>query len=242
MKALKLTVAHLYPDLLNLYGDSGNIAVFKRRAVQRGIELQVTEYEKDDIINLENIDIIYIGGGSDKEQKFVCEKLSEIKQELKDYAEKGKCILAVCSGYEILGKYYKTETETIAGLEILNITTEYSKNRLIDNVVAECDLTGTTLVGFENHSGRVNIQNHTPLAKILTGNGNNGKDQTEGVVYKNVIGTYIHGPLLPKNPALADFIIKSAIKQKYNEDIELAPIDDTLEIQAHEYCVKRFSK
>lgn len=242
MKELKITVAHLYPDLLNLYGDMGNIAVLRRRAEKRGIEIQICEYGIDDTIDLANTDIIYIGGGSDKEQKTVCEKLSEIKSKLKEYAEGGGCILGVCSGYEILGKYYKTETETVPGLEILDICTEYGKSRLIDNIIINCPLTGSTIVGFENHSGRVAIGNCTPLGTVLTGNGNNGSDKTEGVVYKNIIATYIHGPLLPKNPDVADHLIKAAIKQRYGKDIELAPLDDTIENQAHQYCVNRFSK
>lgn len=239
---MKITVAHLYPDLLNLYGDNGNIAVLRRRAEMRGIEVQICEYGLEDTIDFDNTDIIYIGGGSDKEQKTVCEKLVEMKAGLKEYAEAGGCILAVCSGYEILGKYYKTETETIPGPEILDISTEYNKKRLIDNIIIESPLTGSTIVGFENHSGRVSVGNHTPLGTVVAGSGNNGNDKTEGVVYKNIIATYIHGPLLPKNPAVADHLIKAAIKQRYGEEIDLAPIDDTLEAQAHEYCIERFSK
>lgn len=237
---MKLTIAHLYPDLLNLYGDRGNILTLCRRMEERGIEAQVTEYGINDEIDLEGTDIIYLGGGSDREQKTVCEKLCHIKSALKEYAEKGGCILAVCGGNELLGKYYKTENETIPALEILDIYTEYSSQRLIGNIIMDSELTGSTVVGFENHSGRMYTGSYTPLGTVRTGGGSNGEDKKEGVVYKNTIATYLHGPLLPKNPKLADHIIKCALKQRYNEDIELSPIDDSMEMAAHEYCVERF--
>lgn len=237
---LKINIAHLYPDLLNLYGDRGNIITLRRRLKKRGIEALVHEYELKDEIDLADTDIIFIGGGSDREQQLVCERLREMKNSLGDYAENGGCILAVCGGYQLLGNYYKLENETIPGLEILDIYTEQKQGRLIGNIVLDSALIGSTVVGFENHGGRTYTGNYEPLGTVRFGSGNNDEDKKEGVVYKNVIGTYLHGPLLPKNPKLADHIIKCAIKQRYDKDITLSPIDDEIETAAHEYCVERF--
>lgn len=237
---MDITIAHLYPDLLNLYGDKGNIITLRHRMEQRGIEVQVKEYELDDEIDFDNTDILFIGGGSDREQLLVCNKLREYKQQITQYAEGGGCILAVCGGYQLLGKYYKLENETIPGIELLDIYTEQKQGRLIGNIVLQSDFINSTIVGFENHGGRTYIGDHTPLGKAIYGNGNNGEDMYEGVVYKNVIGTYLHGPLLPKNPKLADYIIKCALDKKYNTHIQLSAIDDEIEQTAHEYIVKRF--
>ena len=237
---MKITIANLYPDLLNLYGDRGNIAVLCRRMEQRGIEAVVREYSIGETIDFDSADIIYLGGGSDKEQKTVCGELKKFSSEFKAYVEKGGCVLAVCGGNELLGEYYKTDSETVSALGILDIRTEYSDKRFIDNVIVESAFTGSTIVGFENHNGRMYTGDYEPLGTVRVGSGNNGEDSKEGFVYKNVTGTYLHGPLLPKNPALADRIIKSALKQRYNEDITLADIDDTFEMQAHNYCLERF--
>lgn len=238
---MKINIAHLYPDLLNLYGDRGNIATLKYRLEKRGIEANVTEYGIDDKIDFAKTDIIYIGGGSEKEQKLVCQELLPVKDSLKEFAENGGSILAVCSGYEILGKYYETESEKIPCLEILDIYTKYIGQRLIGNIIIDSELINSTIVGFENHAGKVFAGNHTPLGTVRSGYGGNGEDKKEGVVYKNVIATHMHGPLLPKNPMLADHIIKNALKKKYNEDIELCTLDDTLENQSHTYCIENFS-
>jgi len=147
--------------------------------------------------------------------------------------------VAVMGGFEVLGKFYKTESATVEGAGVLDITTQYVSNKSVGNVVIKSDIIGTTIVGFENHSGRVDIGAHTPLGKVLAGFGHDGKG-TEGVIYKNVIATYLHGPLLPKNPVLADYILAKAIEKRYGET-ELAPLDDTLEIAAHDYAVGRFA-
>ena len=149
-------------------------------------------------------------------------------------------LLAVCGGYQLLGSYYKLKDETIEGLEILNIQTEIGDSRLIGDVVIENEEFGT-IVGFENHGGRTFINDHTPLGKVLHGFGNNGKDGVEGVVYKNVIATYLHGSLLPKNPVLCDHIIQLMLEQR-GLPTELAPLDDTAENDAHKYIVNRFVK
>lgn len=239
---MEITIAHLYPDLLNLYGDKGNITTLKRRLESRNITAHIKEYELGDEIDFEKTDIIFIGGGSDREQKLVCERLCEFKDKLTAYAENGGVIVAVCGGYQLLGKYYKLNSETINGVGLLDIYTEQGKNRLIGNIVLESELIGGTIVGFENHGGRTYIGKHRPLGKVIYGYGNNENDLCEGVIYKNVIATYLHGPLLPKNPKLADYILNCALKKKYPEAEKLSAIDDTYEELAHNYILNRFRK
>lgn len=237
---MEISIAHLYPDLLNLYGDRGNIITLKRRLESRGISAKITEYELNGKIDFLNTDIIFIGGGSDREQLLVCKRLCEMKNDIRSYAEDGGSILAVCGGYQLLGNYYKMNDEKIEGIGLLDIYTEQGKGRLIGNIVLESELTGSTVVGFENHGGRTYIGNHTPLGKVVYGHGNIDDKGYEGVVYKNVIATYLHGPLLPKNPKLADYILKCALDKKYGKS-ELCGLDDTEENMAHDYIVKRFS-
>ena len=237
---MEISIAHLYPDLLNLYGDRGNIITLKRRLEERGISAKITEYELNDKIDFSSTDIIFVGGGSDREQLLVCKRLCEMKDDIKGYARDGGSILAVCGGYQLLGRYYKINNEEIPGTGLLDIYTEQGKNRLIGNIVLESELINSTIVGFENHGGRTYIGNHTPLGKVVYGNGNNDSRDFEGVVYKNVIATYLHGPLLPKNPRLADFILKRALDRKYGIT-ELEKLDDSVENTAHSYITKRFS-
>ncbi|MBQ7902022.1 MAG: glutamine amidotransferase, partial [Clostridia bacterium] len=173
---MKITIAHLYPDLLNLYGDKGNIITLQHRMEQRGIETQVKQYELNDDIDFENTDILFLGGGSDREQQLVCERLRQFKKQIKQYAEDNGCILAVCGGYQLLGNYYKLMDETIPGIELLDIYTEQKEGRLIGNIVLESELINSTIVGFENHGGRTYIGSHTPLGKAVYGSGNNGDD------------------------------------------------------------------
>ncbi len=235
---MKLRIAHLYPDLLNLYGDIGNITTIRKRCEWRDIQTQVDSIYGNEKITFTDYDLVFLGGGSDREQLLVRDKLISMKKEISAYVENGGVLVAVCGGYQLLGSYYKLEKETIQGLEILDIQTEVGDTRLISNVVLENEQFGT-IVGFENHGGRTNINNHTPLGKVLYGNGNNGKDGYEGVVYKNVIATYLHGSLLPKNPILSDHIIKMMLEQR-GLPSELKPLDDSIENEAHKYIVDRF--
>ena len=235
---MKLRIAHLYPDLLNLYGDIGNITTIRKRCEWRDIQTQVDSIYGNEKITFTDYDLVFLGGGSDREQLLVRDKLISMKKEISAYVENGGVLVAVCGGYQLLGSYYKLEKETIQGLEILDIQTEVGDTRLISNVVLENEQFGT-IVGFENHGGRTNINNHTPLGKVLYGNGNNGKDGYEGVVYKNVIATYLHGSLLPKNPVLSDHIIKMMLEQR-GLPSELKPLDDSIENEAHKYIVDRF--
>lgn len=240
---MKIKILHLYPDLLNLYGDKGNIACLEKRLSWRGIDAEVISYTCDDTaFDLSDIDIVFIGGGSDREQKIVCHRLLEHKKQLQDYVEDNGVLVAVCGGYQLLGKYYKLEDETIDGLEILDIYTEQGKGRLIGNIVLESDFVSQKIVGFENHGGRTYIGKHTPLGKTLYGNGNADNAGAEGVVYKNVVATYLHGPLFPKNPQLCDYVLTNALKRKYPDFKGFSALDDDLENIANGYIVNRFLK
>ena len=238
---MKLTIGHLYPDLLNLYGDRGNIQCFRKRLNWRGIEAEVIPVLSGDNIDFSKLDIVLLGGGSDREQELVCGYLKEIRKDFKEYVEDNGVVLAVCGGYQLLGKYYKTDKKMIEGLGILDITTAWEPERLIRNIILNSPLFDTPVVGFENHGGRTYIGDHTPFGKVFFGLGNTGKSGYEGVVYKNVIATYLHGPLLPKNPQVCDYLLERALKRKYGEEITLAPLSDDLEKKANRYIVDRYS-
>lgn len=238
---MKIKILHLYPDLLNLYGDKGNIECMRKRLMWRGIDAEVVSYTCDDSgFDLSDVDIVFIGGGSDREQKIVCERLLEHKKAIKAYVEDNGTLVAVCGGYQLLGKYYKLADETIKGLEILDIYTDQGKKRLIGNIVLQSDIINQPIVGFENHGGRTYIGNHKPLGKVVYGNGNDDNSGYEGVVYKNVVATYLHGPLFPKNPQLCDYVLTNAIKRKNPKFDGLLPLKDALENKANEYIVGRF--
>lgn len=240
---MKIKILHMYPDLLNLYGDKGNIECLKKRLEWRGIEAEAVSFTCEDTdFDLSDVDIVFIGGGSDREQKIVCHRLLEHKDAIKAYVEDNGALVAVCGGYQLLGRYYKLEDEVIEGLKILDIYTEQGDKRLIGNIVLQSDFLGQKIVGFENHGGRTYIGGHTPLGKVVYGNGNDDNSGYEGVVYKNVVATYLHGPLLPKNPKLCDYILENAIGRRYPEFEGLKPLDDELENTANEYIVKRFEK
>lgn len=237
---MKLKIGHLYPDLLNLYGDRGNIRCLMKRCEWRGIEVETVEYHLEDKINFEELDIVLLGGGSDREQRLVGNHLKEICGEFKKYVENLGVVLAICGGYQLLGKYYQIGEEKIEGLDILDLYTKQGEDRLIGNVVIKSELFDLPIVGFENHGGRTYIgEKNKPLGKVLSGNGNNGDDLGEGIHYKNVFGTYLHGPLLPKNPHLSDFLIEKALSRKY-EEVSLTPLKDKEELSANQYIIDRF--
>lgn len=222
-----LTIVHLFPDLLNLYGDVGNILVLKKRCKLRNINVNIVKYEINDEIDLSDSDIVLLGGGSDREQKIVCEKLLECKEKLINYRDSEGVMLAVCGGFQLLGNYYNINGEKIEGLGLCDFYTESEDGRLIGNICL--DTLFGPVVGFENHGGRTYLgENAVPLGNVIRGNGNNGKDKTEGVIYKNIFGTYLHGPLLPNNPEFADMLIKKAIARKYNDETPLEPLNDEL--------------
>lgn len=239
---MKITIGHLYPDLLNLYGDRGNIQCLMKRCQWRGIEAETIAFEINDTIDFSKLDIVLLGGGSDREQMLVCSKLREIRQDFKEYVEQDGVVIAICGGYQLLGNYYDTDQGKIEGLKLIDMYTEQGEGRLISNIVLQSDLFDMPIVGFENHGGRTYIKNNKPLGKVLYGSGNDGKSGYEGIVYKNVIGTYLHGPLLPKNPQLADWLIQHALERKYGKKVTLEPLDDNQEKEANAYVYHRFVK
>lgn len=237
----KLNVCHMYPDLLNLYGDRGNIIAFSRRCQWREIELELFQVNIGDKVDFNKMDFVFLGGGSDREQNLMAADLMERSGNLQEAIEAGVVVLAICGGYQLLGKYYKTLTgEVIPGLGILDLFTEGGNTRLIGNVAMEVQLGGVTkrVTGFENHSGRTRLGNLEPLGRVLFGHGNNGEDKMEGARHKNVICTYMHGPFLPKNHFITDYLISCAIKRKYNDFI-LEPLDDSLEESANNVMLGR---
>ncbi len=243
-EAICLTIGHLFPDLLNLYGDRGNLLALKNRLIWRGMEAEVVEITKDDPVELAKMDIVFLGGGSDREQRLVCERLRTMRQDFRSYVDEDGVLAAVCGGYQLLGSYYQLGEEKIPGLELLDIYTKTGEGRLIGNVVLESNFTGKKemVVGFENHGGRTFTGEYEPFGSVICGYGNNAEDHKEGVLYRNVLGTYLHGPLLPKNPTIADELLRRALARKYGRAIALEPLDDTLEQEAHDYAVKRFSQ
>ena len=239
---MKITIGHLYPDLLNLYGDRGNIQCLKKRCEWRGIRAEVKEFRSGDKVDFQDLDIVLLGGGSDREQMIVCNKLKEIREDFKEYVESDGVVIAVCGGYQLLGKYYKTDAGMIEGLNLVDIYTEQEEGRLIDNIVLDSELVDMPVVGFEKHGGRTYLNGNKPFGKVLYGAGNDGKSGYEGVVYKNVIGTYLHGPLLPKNPQVSDYLIRKALERKYGGEVILTPLDDSQEKEANDYIYHRFVK
>ncbi|MGL5414086.1 MAG: type 1 glutamine amidotransferase [Clostridium sp.] len=241
---MEINISHLYPDLLNVYGDVGNILILKQRAERRGIKVNIINTSLNDTFNPEEFDIVFFGGGQDYEQSIVSEDLKTAKREgLQKYVEDGKLLLAICGGYQLLGNYYRAPNgEKLEGLKILDIYTEGGDTRFIGNTVIYNEEFDQTYVGFENHSGRTFINDLKPLGKCIEGHGNNGEDGYEGCVYKNTFCTYFHGSLLSKNPELADRFLTLALEKKYNKEIFLEPLDDTLELKAKEYIINRFKE
>lgn len=237
-KDLKISIAHLYPKLLNLYGDMGNVITLIKRCQWRGISV---EFENIDIgDSIKSHDLYFIGGGQDKQQEEVAQELYSHKSELTAQRDDGAVFLGICGGYQLFGHYYQPhDKEKLVGLSLMDAYTVAGKKRFIGNVTVKTDfLTPNTLVGFENHSGLTYLQGETkPLGVVSVGNGNNGKDGFEGGRYKNVFGTYLHGSLLPKNPHLADYLITLALEKRYGEKIELSKLDDSMEYAAHESVV-----
>lgn len=239
---LKITIAHLYPELLNIYGDWGNVLTLKRRCEYRNIDCEIVQINIGDVIDPLKYDIYFIGGGQDKQQIEVSEEMQKQKENLVKAANDGRVFLAICGGYQLLGKYYQPHNaEKLIGIGILDAYTVAGDTRFIGNVTAEVDfLTPKTLVGFENHSGLTYLEEGTtPIAKIVVGNGNNSKDGGEGARKNNVFGTYLHGSVLPKNPHFADYLIQTALSVKYGEEIELQKLDDSIEMNTHNDLINK---
>lgn len=257
---LRLTLGHLYPDQLNLYGDRGNILTLRQRCLRRGIELRIVGLGIGDALAPDEYDMLFIGGGQDKEQAPVAQDLHDTKGiGLWAAIEDDMPVLAVCGGYQLLAHYYRpAKGPDMRGLGVFDAWTIHKGSqvpRCIGDVAISWN--GSTLVGFENHGGRTYLGTAKPLGKVLKGHGNNSEDHTEGAIYRNAYGTYLHGSLLPKNPHLADHLIALALRRTYdliglpNENSNrskpssesgtaiLKPLDDILEWEAHASLLER---
>lgn len=251
-----LTIGWLYPELMSTYGDRGNIISLTKRCEWRGIEvkiLPISHATKDEQIT--TIDLLFGGGAQDREQEMVMEDLKKKGRIIRFLIEKGLPALFVCGAPQLMGKYYEPAVgKRIQGLGIFDMVSKHPGEdvaRLTGNVVAkiirenlepsaERLLSNDIMIGFENHGGRTYLGSSArPLAKVIKGNGNNGDDHTEGVIYKNAIGSYFHGPLLPKNSSIADYLLSVALSRKYKEDLVLSSLDDALEKQAQQVIAKR---
>lgn len=239
MAERRLRVEHLYPELLNLYGDSGNILVLRKRMEWRGISCDVHEVHVGETPSLASADIVFIGGGSDREQKIVCDSLLLVRDELKAYVEDGGVLLAVCGGYQLLGHSYTMGDESVKGLSLVDLYTDRGSPRLIGNICVQSRVCDHVIVGYENHGGRTHLgPDVEALGSVLHGHGNDETSGREGCLYKNVLGTYIHGPLLPKNPGVADWLISQALERKLGAG-ELEPLDDAEELEANRVMAER---
>ncbi|MBE7031826.1 MAG: glutamine amidotransferase [Ruminococcaceae bacterium] len=242
MSNYNIKIMHLYPDLLNLYGDKGNIACMQKRLEWRNIDAEVIRViaETDDF-DISSADIIFLGGGAERENKIVYEKLKSKSAELSGFIENGGTLVAMCDGFAMLGSCVNADSGETEGLGIIDISTIYSKDakKVIGNAVIACDGLDMPVVGFENHGGMTDIKNHTPLGKVIKGGGADGKGEFEGIVYKNLTGTYLHGPLFPKNPHLCDRILLATLTHKYGNFDALNLLDDSIEIKANEYMINR---
>ncbi len=253
---MKLVIGWIYPDLMSTYGDRGNVICLQKRCEWRGIEVEILAIEVETSTKeLKKIDLIMGGGSQDRQQEIVMRDLKGVKgKTIKKMIDEGKPGIFTCGAPQLLGHYYEPAVgQRIEGLgifDMVSICPGPDKPRCIGNIVVEItndqlQMTNSSdnyLVGFENHGGRTYLgKGVKPLAHIIKGFGNNGEDKTEGAVYKNAVATYLHGPFLPKNPHLADWLIQKALEVKFGKKIELKNLDDSLEWQAHNYMIKRLS-
>ena len=241
----QIQITWLYPDLMNIYGDRGNVIVLQKRAEWRGIPVTVTYHSiGSSVSDITNADILLMGGAQDRQQHLVAKDIEGKKAEtLKKAIHQGVPGLFVCGGYQFLGNYYKpADGPIIPGLGIFDVYTEHpgkTQKRLIGNIAVESP-EGNTYVGFENHGGRTYLEKTAqPFARVLSGSGNNGTDRTEGVLFNHTIGTYLHGPILSKNPELADWLIAKSLEVKYGLRETLSPLDNDIEYTARDTMLKR---
>jgi CobQ-like glutamine amidotransferase family enzyme len=236
-------VCHLYPDQLNIYADRGNIAVLRCRARSRGYELEVVGVGIGEPLAAD-CDLIYLGGGQDREQALIAPDLAARGEEISAALEDGAALLAVCGGYQLLGRGYRDRSGLeMPGAGVLPLDTVAGERRMIGDVAIECELEpGDThsVVGFENHGGRTRLDaGAVPLGRVVHGFGNDGESGFEGCRLGKAIGTYLHGPLLPRNPWLADWLLAQALERRLGRPVELEPLDDDLEHQAHAVALGR---
>ena len=240
---MELRLCHMYPDVLNLYGDGGNIISLSQRLRWRGIGAEVTKLPIGSRAKLADFDLVFIGGGQDFEQQVLLEDLHRGKDgEIRAAIADGLPFLTICGGYQMLGQYYETyDGKRCDFIGALDLYTVGATQRMIGNYAFRLgeESGGSVVVGFENHSGKTRLgPGVQPLGKVLAGFGNNGEDGTEGARYLNVFGTYSHGPMLPKNPAFCDLLLATALERKYGR-AELAPLDDSAEKAAHDEMCRR---
>ena len=241
---MKIVVGHLYPDYLNIYADRGNIAVLSRRAAWRGHDLEVRPVSIGDPVHPGEHDLLYVGGGQDREQALVAQDLLAKAAGVLEAAGEGAAVLAVCGGYQLLGRSYRDFHGTdLPGIGLFPFDTVAGDTRMIGDVLLECELEPglrRTLAGFENHAGRTQLDaGAEPLGRVVAGFGNDGESGFEGCRVGRAVGTYLHGPLLPRNPWFADWLLTQALAHRLGEAPELAPLADELEGEAHAVSARR---
>jgi CobQ-like glutamine amidotransferase family enzyme len=241
---VRVVVGHLYPDYLNIYADRGNIAVFAQRARRRGIGFEVREIGPGEPLPIDEIDLYYVGGGQDREQALVAPDLAAKGEGLREALAGGAAALAVCGGYQLLGRFYRDQSgDELPGAGVLPLHTVAGARRMIGDVLLECELAPgerRTLAGFENHAGRTILdEGAEPLGRVIAGFGNDGESGFEGCRSARAIGTYLHGPLLPRNPWLADWLLAQALARRGGEPPALEPLEDELEATAHDVSAAR---
>jgi CobQ-like glutamine amidotransferase family enzyme len=240
----RIVLAHLYPDYLNIYADRGNMAVLERRSAWRGIELDYRAVGMGEEVDPDAYDLIYIGGGQDREQALVAGDLAGKAEPLREAVAGGAALLAVCGGYQLLGRFYRDRSGAeLPGVGFFPLHTVAGDRRMIGDVLLDCELDPghpRTLAGFENHAGRTYLdEGAEPLGRVVYGFGNNGDDGYEGCRVGRAVGTYLHGPLLPRNPWLADWLLAQALARGGDSVLELPPLADDLEGEAHAVAAVR---
>jgi hypothetical protein len=241
---VKIVVGHLYPDYLNIYADRGNIAVLARRTAWRGHELEVRSVSVGEPVHAGEYDLLYVGGGQDREQALVSGDLVAKAEGVREAVAEGAALLAVCGGYQLLGRSYRDlHGVDLPGIGLFPLETVAGETRMIGDVLLECELDPgerRTLAGFENHAGRTRLDPGTqPLGRVVAGFGNDGESGWEGCRVGRAVGTYLHGPLLPRNPWFADWLLSQALAHRGGEPPELRPLPDELELEAHAVSARR---
>jgi CobQ-like glutamine amidotransferase family enzyme len=255
MEKYEIKIGYFYPELLNLYGDHGNVLVLNKRCRWRGISVVLSEYTINsplpEIGSNDYPDIVFMGGGPDRSQLAIVEDLSKNKEWFLKYAQNGGVGLFICGAYQLLGNYYQdADGNKLLGIGLFDVETRHfgkDRPRCIGNILVAIEeklaLSRNTLVGFENHGGRTYLgKNATALGKVVKGFGNNGEDKTEGARFNNCFGTYLHGPLLPKNPHFADLLIYKALKHRYLSGVVFSNLNDNLEWAAHDQQVNKLGQ
>lgn len=237
-------ILSLYPDLLDVYGDRGNLLALIRRAQWHGLDVIVHQASTGDVADARRYDLILLGGGQDRAQRLVAGDLHRAKgPSLVDAVSDNVALLAICAGYQLLGKFYRTAAgEELPGVGLFDAFTVAGARRMVGNTVVRAVVDGRPmlLVGFENHAGRTMLgKGARPLGDVLAGWGNNGSDRREGAIWRNAVGTYLHGSLLPKNPELADWLLQKALDHRYRGSVRLESLDDGLEHRAKDVMLRR---